>query len=214
VAVVTEQDAPPLVKQVRLGVTPEDGFGKASAAPLVAGMIFGLFGGRQRRLEPVDALFARIAEASRAPELYRAGGIPDDFEGRFESLCLHMFLLMRRLHELPAPAGDLAQDLVDACFSYLELGLRNGGVSDIAVPRRMKKIAQMFYGRIQAYETTFAADDRNALVDALRRNAGAGEGAELLAGYMLKSRARLAGLDIAKIMDDPALFPQLTEGET
>lgn len=174
-------------------------------------MIFGLFRKRERRLAPVDALFSRLAEASRQPALYLAGGIPDHFEGRFESLCLHMFLVLRRLHELPAPAGDLAQDLVDGCFAYLELGLRNGGTSDIAVPKRMKKIAQMFYGRVNAYETALASGDRGALVEALKRNAGAGEGATLLADYADRARTRLAGLDLDAIMSEPVLFPALTE---
>ncbi len=176
-------------------------------------MIFGLFGRRQRRLAPVDALFSRLTDASRQPALYLDGGIPDHFEGRFESLCLHMFLALRRLHELPAPAAELAQDLVDVCFAYLELGLRNGGVSDIAVPKRMKKIAQMFYGRIQAYEAALASDDRDALVEALKRNAGAGDGAILLAGYMVRGQARLASLDLDGIMTEPAPFPMLTEAD-
>jgi cytochrome b pre-mRNA-processing protein 3 len=65
--------------------------------------------------------------------------------------------VLRRLRELPAPAADLAQELVDACFAYLELGFRNGGISDIAVPKRMKKIAQSFFGRVQAYEAALVA---------------------------------------------------------
>ncbi|MFJ5370886.1 ubiquinol-cytochrome C chaperone family protein, partial [Bosea sp. CER48] len=134
-------------------------------------MIFGLFGKRDQRRAPVDALFARIAEASRQPALYLAGGIPDSFEGRFESLALHILLVLRRLRELPPPASDLAQDLVDTCFAYLELGFRNGGVSDVAVPKRMKKIGQMFYGRVQAYEAALAAPGLDALAEALQRNA-------------------------------------------
>jgi cytochrome b pre-mRNA-processing protein 3 len=175
-------------------------------------MILGLFGRRQRRLAPVEALFGRLAEASRRPALYLAGGIPDEFEGRFESLTLHVFLVLRRLHALPAPAADLAQDLVDACFAYLELGLRNGGVSDIAVPKRMKKIAQMFYGRVQAYETALAAGDAAGLVAALQRNAGAGEGADRLAGYAKRAELRLGRFDLAGIMGEAVLFPDFEEG--
>ncbi len=74
-----------------------------------------------------------------------------------------MFLVLRRLRELPPPADDLAQDLTDACFDYLELGFRNGGVSDIAVPKRMKKIGQMFYGRLQAYGAALPEADPAAL---------------------------------------------------
>jgi len=176
--------------------------------------MFGLFGKRENRLAPVNALFARIADASRRPDLYLAGGIPDTFEGRFEALTLHAFLVLRRLRELPAPAGDLAQELVDACFAYLELGFRNGGISDVAVPKRMKKIAQSFYGRIQAYETGFAASEPAALVEALRRNASPGEGASVLAAYISQARDHLAGLDLAALLATDTLFPALAAAES
>ncbi|HEV7259355.1 MAG TPA: ubiquinol-cytochrome C chaperone family protein [Bosea sp. (in: a-proteobacteria)] len=179
--------------------------------------MFGLFGKRKGRQAPVDALFARIAEASRQPALYLAGGVPDSFEGRFESLTLHVFLVLRRLRELPAPAADLAQELVDACFAYLELGFRNAGISDIAVPKRMKKIGQMFYGRLQAYEAALATRQPADLVEALRRNASpdqaSGEGATLLAAYVNRAQALLAGLDLDAILRDAALFPALVDVE-
>ena len=179
--------------------------------------MFGLFSKREDRQAPVDALFARIAEASRQPALYLGGGIPDSFEGRFESLTLHVFLMLRRLRELPAPAADLAQDLVDACFAYLELGFRNGGTSDIAVPKRMKKIGQMFYGRVRAYETALDTQQPGELVEALRRNASPlqapGEGAARLAAYVRRAQAHLAGLTLDAILNDGALFPAMAETE-
>jgi cytochrome b pre-mRNA-processing protein 3 len=175
-------------------------------------VIFGWFGKRAQRRAPVDALFGRIAEASRQPALYLEGGIPDSFEGRFESLTLHMFLTLRRLRELPPPAGDLSQELIDACFAYLELGFRNGGVSDVAVPKRMKKIGQMYYGRIQAYEAAFAAPDDEALVETLRRNASP-EGAPGLAVYLRAAQARLAALDVEPLLRREPLFPAFASQE-
>lgn len=203
----------PLVKQVGLGVTPENGFGKATAQRVGGHLMFGLFRKREERLAPVNALFARVAEASRRPALYLDGGVPDTFEGRFDSLSLHAFLVLRRLRELPPPAADLAQDFVDACFAYLELGLRNGGVSDVAVPKRMKKIAASFYGRIQAFEAALVSDEPQALVDALARNLGAGEGAVLLADYVRRSQAALGALDLDAVLALPALFPSISVGE-
>ena len=205
----------PLVKWVRLGVTPEDGFGKARTPRGDRRVMFGLFSKRkEERLAPVNALFAQIAEASRRPGLYLSCGIPDTFEGRFESLVLHAFLVLRRLRELPAPAADLAQELVDASFAYLELGFRNGGISDIAVPKRMKKIAQSFYGRIQAYETALAdAAEPEALVEALRRNASPGDAAKVLAAYVVRAKDHLASRDLDAILSEGDVFPALADEE-
>lgn len=177
-------------------------------------MIFGLFGKRANRRTPVDTLFARVAEASRLPALYIEGGIPDSFEGRFESLTLHVFLVLRRLRELPPPAAELAQEFIDACFAYLELGFRNGGISDIAVPKKMKKIGQMFYGRVQAYEAALAAPGPEALAEALGRNACAVDAAPTLAAYMRAAQDRLAAIDLDGIMNREDLFPVFSVPET
>lgn len=176
-------------------------------------MIFGLFGKRANRRSPVDTLFARVAEASRLPALYIEGGIPDSFEGRFESLTLHVFLVLRRLRELPPPAAELAQEFVDACFAYLELGFRNGGVSDIAVPKKMKKIGQMFYGRVQAYEAALAAPGLEALIEALGRNACAAEAAPMLAAYMRAAQEAIATADLDDILNREDLFPAFAARE-
>jgi cytochrome b pre-mRNA-processing protein 3 len=197
----------PLVKQVGLGVTPENGFGKATTQRGGGQLMFGLFGRREERLAPVNALFARVAEASRAPALYLEGGVPDTFEGRFDSLALHAFLVMRRLRQLPPPAADLSQDFVDACFAYLELGFRNGGISDVAVPKRMKKIAESFYGRVQAYEAAVISSDPDALAGALARNLGSRQGSALLADYARRAEAGLLALDLDALLARPVLFP-------
>ena len=196
-----------------LGVTPEDGFGKARSKGEDPAVIFGLFGKRRDRKAPVNALLARIAEASRAPALYLAGGVADDFEGRFESFTLHVFLVLRRLRALPAPAGELAQELVDAGFAYLELGFRQAGISDVAVPKKLKKIGRSFYGRIKAYEEALAGEGDGSLIAAIARNVGPAVDAPALAHYVEASISRLDGFDIDGILTADPLFPQFS-GET
>lgn len=192
-----------------LGVTPEHGFGKASANSGVAAVIFGLFGRRTDRMVPVNALLGRIVAASREPALYLEGGVPDDFEGRFEALTLHVFLVLRRLRELPEPAADVAQDLVDANFSYLELGFRQGGVGDVSVPKRLKKIGRSFYGRVGAYEEALAATaGPDALAVALSRNIAPLADAEALARHARAVAAQLATLDLDGILAADPIFPK------
>lgn len=174
-------------------------------------MIFGLFGGKRARMAPVNALLERIVGASREPALYLQGGIPDEFEGRFEALTLHLFLVLRRLRELPAPAGDAAQDLIDASFAYLELGFRQGGISDIAVPKRMKKIGRSFYGRLGGYEEALAATDPDAFAAALTRNIAPAVDAAALTHYVRAAAAVLATRSLDDILAADPLFPPFAD---
>lgn len=173
----------------------------------VAAVIFGLFGRKPDRMAPVNALLARVVAASREPALYLEGHVPDDFEGRFEALTLHLFLVLRRLRELPAPAGDLAQDLVDAGFAYLELGFRQGGVGDVSVPKRMKQIGRSFYGRIGAYGEAIASAEPSALETTLARNVAPQADAAALARHVRAATAALAGLGLEDILAADPLFP-------
>jgi len=123
-----------------------------------------------RRKDPVAALYGDIVAASRAPVAYLDFGVSDDFEGRFERLALITTLVLRRLKVLPAPGEAMAQELVDQLFAALDEGLRLMGVSDVSVGKKMKKLAQGFYGRAGAYTAAFEASGEEALRAALSRN--------------------------------------------
>jgi cytochrome b pre-mRNA-processing protein 3 len=153
---------------------------------------------KRNRLAPVERVHDSIAALSRRPILFTNYGVADSFEGRFELLTLHLALVLRRLAELPEPGAEVAQDLTDLAFRRLDQGLREIGVGDIGVPRRMKGLAKAFYGRASAYHGAFASRDHAQLVDALRRNVfgeGAGD-AEGLAFRIEMIERRLASLDL------------------
>jgi cytochrome b pre-mRNA-processing protein 3 len=179
-------------------------------------MILGLFRGRDRNLAIVDGLYAAVAGASRNPVLYRDIGVPDTIDGRFDSLTLHAFLVVRRLRELPPPADDLAQDLVNAIFRQFDAALRELGVGDLTVPKRMKDMAAAFAGRTKAYEDAFGDDV--ALSGALRRNvfggtdAGPGQ-AEALLGYVRESAERLSGQSFDDFVAGRPAFATIGQGD-
>lgn len=168
-------------------------------------MIFRLFR-KDRRSDVVLALYTRVAEASRQPWLYLDARIPDTVEGRLESLMLHAFLTMRRLKALPEPAPQAAQDFVDLLFQHVDHGLRELGVGDVVVPKRMKKIAQNFYGRVQAYSAPLDEEDGEALGAALARNVPQAD-ASALVPYLFEAERQLSGLSLDDILNVEALFP-------
>lgn len=129
-----------------------------------------------RRTKPEDAfaaaLYAKTAELARSAELFEACGIPDTLDGRFDALALHASLMIDRLRR--EPDGEiLAQAYFDAMFRHLDLTLREIGVQDLGVGRRIKIMAEGLHGRGLAYREALAGG-RTPLGEVLRRNAYGG----------------------------------------
>jgi cytochrome b pre-mRNA-processing protein 3 len=171
-------------------------------------MIFGLFRKDPRRTI-IASLYMRVATASREPGLYASLGIPDTVEGRFEALSLHMILMLRALREMPAPADEVAKDLTDAFFRDMDASLREMGVGDTVVPKRMKKIAESFYGRAQAYDGPLNDSDEAGLALALGRNAYGSEApATALARYALATGQELKTVSLDVLLETGPVFPR------
>ena len=132
--------------------------------------IFSYFRQRRANREILDRLYGAVMAAARAEPLYRDYQVPDTFEGRFESFTLHASLVAKRLNSLPSPAPDLARDLVDRIFSEFDGMLREMGVGDLGVPKRIKHMASAFLGRAGAYGDALQSEDRAGLKAVLIRN--------------------------------------------
>jgi cytochrome b pre-mRNA-processing protein 3 len=117
----------------------------------------------------IDRLHGEIVAASRNRVLFTGYGIEDTVEGRFEAMTLHAALVLRRLNAMAPPGPDMAQDLIDALFRHFEMGLREMGVGDIAIPKRMKTLAEAFVGRGAAYDLALSRGE-SELAATLARN--------------------------------------------
>lgn len=118
-------------------------------------------------------LYLEVAGQARQPVFYRHGGVPDNLDGRFDMLALHMFLVLRRLgaKHCGSDAAELAQNLFDVMFGDMDRSLREMGVGDLTVGKRIREMSEAFYGRVEAYEAGLQAVDENvALMAALARN--------------------------------------------
>lgn len=118
----------------------------------------------------IDQLHGKIVAAARRPALYSDFGVPDTFEGRFEMVALHAGLVMRRLTGFSGVGAELAQELADSVFRHFDIALREIGVSDVGVPKRIKRMAEAFYGRNRAYGEGLDAPGSERLAAALARN--------------------------------------------
>jgi len=169
--------------------------------------------------EGAQRLYAQLVDQARAPAFYAAYGVPDSLDGRYEMLALHAFVALRRLKRDDGAAAPLAQALFDVMFADMDRALREIGVGDLSVGKRVKDMARGLYGRIAAYESGLdanASEPEDALTRALARNVygtvtpPAAPVLEALARYV---RLALAGLEAVPIerlgSDDPLPWPAI-----
>jgi len=156
--------------------------------------VFQFLRGRRHERAGYELYCAAVA-AARAPALYTDLGVPDTLDGRFDLVGLHVFLLIRRLQALPPPGPALAQAVFDAMFHDMDMNLREIGVSDMSIGRKVKQMWEALHGRASAYQTALESADPEALTAALVRNVWRGNaGPEQAAALAKLARAQDAFL--------------------
>jgi cytochrome b pre-mRNA-processing protein 3 len=151
-----------------------------------------------------------IVAQARSPAFYLGYGVPDTVAGRLDMILLHLLLVLRRLTLEVAPPA-VGQRLFDRFCQDIDDNFREMGVGDLAVPKKMQKVAEAFYGRAQAYEAALAANDLAALEAAIARNVfGATAtplGVRSLAAYMREAGLRLGRLSPEAMVRGDLDFP-------
>ncbi len=118
----------------------------------------------------IRELYGAIVAQARLPVFYKSYGVPDTVEGRFDLIVLHIVLVLAGLGGNADSERGIGQKLFDVFCRDLDGNLREMGVGDLAVPKRMRKFGEAFYGRQAAYLAAFAASDDRELEKALARN--------------------------------------------
>ena len=166
---------------------------------------------RKPRIAPpgtIEAIYGMIVTQAREPLFYRDLGVPDTVNGRFDLLLLHLWLVLRRLKSVRS-GTVLSQALFDQFCNDMDDNLREMGVGDLAVPKRMQAFGEAFYGRTAAYDMALT-ERSEALAQALCKNVLNGEGIEKareLAAYAEAAMAGLAQLDDAILLGGGWRFP-------
>ncbi|MEM9014005.1 MAG: ubiquinol-cytochrome C chaperone family protein [Pseudomonadota bacterium] len=174
-------------------------------------MILSLFKRTPVRQTAID-LYERAVAQARDPDFYQAYGVPDSVEGRFEMVGLHVFLIMRRLRAIGSEAKDLNQALLDIMFQNMDDSLRELGVGDMSIGKKIRKMAENFYGRIDVYEKGLRENAPPAeLVAALSRNIYGEEKSVLaarLANYVKTSANAMDAIAYKTFSEGVATFPE------
>jgi len=173
-------------------------------------MLFSRLFGKKSARAKGQWLYEQALSASRNPDLYVKGAVPDTVDGRFDLLVIHVWMLIRRLNALEAQT--IGQDVFDAMFADMDNALRELGISDTSVGKRIKDMAKVFYGRAEVYNTALDENDIKALSTALARNLfenidDTTAHSAALAAYMQGIEQSLAAQELENLLKNGPCYP-------
>lgn len=168
---------------------------------------------RTQKLAPERSVYEVIVAQARQTELYSGLGVPDTIDGRFDMIILHNDAVMCHMQAGEGADMAFAQLLIDELFRDMDRSLREMGVGDMGVGKRVKKMATVYYGRANAYAQARAEGERS-LAAALLRNVfesheSNAESAQRLAKYSVLLHDAVSAMDRARIRAGEIEFPNL-----
>jgi cytochrome b pre-mRNA-processing protein 3 len=162
-----------------------------------------------------ETLYFQAVEQARQPFFYTDLNVPDTVDGRFDMIATHVFLILHRLKAGGDRTQTTSQALFDAMFSDMDRGLREMGAGDLGVGRRVKTMANAFYGRVAAYDQGLEPGD-TSLTDAVLRNVFRSdekerEAAKRFAAYISAQSAALSAQDLDSLLAGNVDFVTIAE---
>lgn len=162
--------------------------------------------GMNKEVDMYLPVYTAIMKQARKPMLYGPQGANDDFDGRFEILVMHIYLVLRRLKADGQGRHGAGQVIFDLFFRDMDQAMREMGVGDLSVSKKIKKMAEAFYGRVAAYDEVIDTD-KDHLTSVIQRNFFAEtEGddsqtrAEGLAAYMTEMDVSLGQIPLSQLL--------------
>lgn len=168
--------------------------------------IFNLFQNRYKK--PAYSLYQRLVEQARSPWFYKTLKIEDSIKGRFELILIHAFLVLHRLKK----QKKLGQNLFDLLFYDFDRSIRELGVGDLSVGKKIKSFAELFYARIECYEKGLINLDflKQSLVSFFEKSAMDSLKLDELALYMTRQVENLAKISDTDLIEGEITFEDLS----
>lgn len=165
---------------------------------------------------PVGRLYEEVVAQARSPHFYMNNNVTDDVDGRFDMISVHIFLALDRMRK-DSELAELSQKLVNLVISDMDRSLREMGVGDLGVGRRVQNMGKALYGRLEMYDYAIVDEEPiNALAAVLMRNLyrseeEVSESAIRVASYILAQRDHLSKVDSNRIINGNIDFAKVEE---
>lgn len=158
--------------------------------------------------ETATDLYGNVVTQARNPVFYAEMGIPDTLEGRYEMVAMHLALVLERLRTEGEAGIALSRETIETFIADMDGSMRELGVGDLTVPKKVKSAAAGLYARADAFRQGLLKDAGSpgggALDAAIARYTfGAEAGDDRAAGfaaYYRAASAALARLDTADVL--------------
>jgi cytochrome b pre-mRNA-processing protein 3 len=165
------------------------------------------------RHEKARSLYGSIVTQARARGFYAHWGVPDTPEGRFETIALHLVLVLQRLGQAGPSGQRLARALTETFAEDLDDNLREMTVGDLAVPRHVKRAVAALHERHTRYLAALADSDDAPLaatIEARFASAGANGGLDVrsICAYIRRASHGLVQLPTAEVLAGRLAWPQ------
>ena len=103
-----------------------------------------------RRRKVVERLYSAIMEKARHPALFAQGFLPDTMDGRFHAVTLYACLIFPKLQACGEEGRAISERLYTRLFDSFDAALRETGVGDASIARKIRKMGEHFFGIGQA----------------------------------------------------------------
>lgn len=172
---------------------------RADAGLLSKAVLFlgGYYSKQSGYMRAAKELNACVKEQAMDPAVLAALDIPDgSFQHRHAMLCLHVWMVLKRLRLEGKPGKKISQIMYDEFQDDVEHMVRAAGVQ-VRLGKHLSELEKQFYGSCTAYDRAMGKDAREGLEGALWRNVYQGEAGKeaasgRLARYVQRGVASLA----------------------
>lgn len=177
-------------------------------------MLHTLFRARPQRAKG-RKLYAEAVAQARQAELYTVLEAPDRIDARFDLYTVHVVLLLLRLKGAGDEANEVGQVLFDTYLAALDHSLRELGVGDLSVAKKMRKLGEQLYGRSKALTDALEADAPADALETVIAEAFFGDDAVRdaraagLCAYIRNARDGLARQPLRQVLDGSLQWPKI-----
>ena len=117
-----------------------------------------LLGRKDPAMEDAVRVYSKLMQQARQASFYGIDKAPDNYDGRIDVLTLHIAPILKVLSDHGEQGKRLSQAIFDVMRDDFEIAMREEGLSDTGIKRRIKPMMQLFYTRVKTYVEALKSD--------------------------------------------------------